>query len=91
MDGLHGGGDAKFEPSRDADRDALADLKDEGPKWIGPHALLLTSDDLFALDVETMRLRYLTTDATFARLVASSKNGLRAVLVDASGALVFAR
>jgi hypothetical protein len=90
-DGLYGAGDVKFEPSRDADRDAIADLGDDAPTWIGPHTLLLASDDLFALDVETMRLRYLTGDAALVRLVASSPDGKRALLGDASGALVFAR
>ncbi|MEO7092611.1 MAG: hypothetical protein ABI175_05120 [Polyangiales bacterium] len=91
--GVFVAGGLSFEPSRDADRDAVSDMLDDaidaGPTWIGPHDLLLASDELLSLDVETMKLRYLT-GASFDRFVAASLDGKRAVVGDAD-AIYYAR
>lgn len=70
----------KFSPTRGADLEAL-DKLEVNVTWIGGRALLLDSDDLYVLDLETLKLRYLLPPLPLGAFFWSASSDQSLVLV----------
>jgi hypothetical protein len=82
-------GTCRFEPLNEDDIEATKWVLLRSNQWIGSHALLLESDDLVALDLETRKLRYLLPLGPYV-FQAASADGRRVVAIDRlSGALLW--
>lgn len=83
------GANQKFVPKRDEDKDAIEILRDEPPRFIGPHGLFFPAEEPFVLDLDSLRLRRLTDQPDVTPAV-TSPDGRRIVLSGKHGATLYA-